>query len=159
MAVFAVYAPPGDLTRPELAEKVVFVREGFRLIALVLPFVYFLLHRAWLPLLIYAAGLVLVNVLAGLAGLSTQLVLLVNLLYAILFGIEAAGLRQWSLARKGFEHIASVVARKPEEAEMRFFSSLDARPPRAPSARHATVPGMPRDAGQALLFTDAERPR
>jgi hypothetical protein len=155
MAVYAVYAPPGDLDRSEIAERVVFVREGFRPLAFLLPWLYFLLHRAWLPLLVYALGFAAVNVASAALALPPGMIVLTNLLFASLIGLEAPGLRQWSLRRKGFRQVGSVVARKPEEAEMRFFASVAAREHGA----RATPVGMPREHAGALLFAEPGRPR
>lgn len=157
MAVYAVHAPPGDLRRSELAERVVFVREGFAVGAFLVPGLYLLVHRAWLPFFLYAVGLVGMNFAAAALGASFAVVLIVNLIYAALFGIEAAGLRQWSLARKGLDHVASVVARRTEDAEMRFFKTLDGPVPAAEPGPPARAAGRPRETTQALLF--AEEPR
>jgi hypothetical protein len=143
MAVFTVHTPPGD--EAGAAERVVFVREGFSKAAFALPWAYLIAHRAWLPLLIYLAGAVGVALLAAGLGARGGATLLAIVGYSLLFGLEAPALRQWSLRRKGFRQVASVVAANVEDAEMRFFSAAPAADPAQP--RRATVAPAPHEGG------------
>jgi hypothetical protein len=145
MAVFTVHSPPGD--PPGAAERVVFVREGFSKAAFALPWAYLIAHRAWLPFAIYVAGAIGVALLAAALGARGGATLLAIVGYSLLFGLEAPALRQWSLRRKGYAQVASVVAASLEDAEMRFFSAAHAAPAAAPLLRRAPVAPPPQDGG------------
>jgi len=143
MAVFTVHAPEGgDPAAPGNAERVVFVKEGFSLLAFLLPLVWLLWQRAWLALLIYLAGLALVTGAAWGLGTPPPFAALANTLYSLLFGLEAAAIRQWTLARRGFRQVASVLAANKEEAELKFFTAWR---PQRPSftATAAVLPPAP----------------
>lgn len=155
MAVFAVYAPDGDLTVTETAARVEFVKEGFVWTAFLLPPVYLLVHRVWLGFLAYVIGLVLVNVLGWALGAPEWAAVLAGLAYSALIGLEAPGLRQWSLERKGLRHAASVVAPDREIAEHRFFAAVVGRGAVRPAPNS---PG-PVSAPGPLLFPGVEQAR
>ncbi len=58
-----------------------------------------------------------------------------SLLIALLVGFEAASLRRWTLARRGWRTLGFVVGDDEESAERRFFAAWTARAasPTAPS--------------------------
>jgi hypothetical protein len=156
MAVFTVHAPDGDPATPAVAERVVFVREGFSLLAFLMPLVWLLLNRLWLGLLLYLVGLAAVNGLAVLFGATPLAMTLAGLVYSLLFGLEAPALRQWTLRRCGLRQVASIVAKDAEAAELKFFAAaVSGRP--APPAPASTAPPRTPASGGAFLFPEAGR--
>lgn len=117
--IYTVHAPLGIAPS---AEKFVFVREGFSFLAFFLPPVWLIIHRLWRPLVGY------VLVVAGLAaalyflGPNSNIGRALPVIIGLYFGFEAAALRQNSLRRRGFLHVASVVGNSRMEAEQRYFT-------------------------------------
>lgn len=127
MAVWTVHAK-GDPREPTVAESAVFVKEGFSLFAFLVPAVYLVAYRLWLALLLYVIGLVAINGAGMLLGTNPLVLTLVGSVYSALFGLEAPALRQRRLARDGFAHVGSVVAKTAEDAETTYFRALAAEP-------------------------------
>ncbi len=166
MAIYTVHAPRGaHAASANAAERVIFVRDGFAWLAFVVPLLWALMHRMWLVFL----GILAVSVAIGLAGefipwLGNAL-LGVGLLFSLLVGFEASQLRRWSLDRKGYVMLATVIADNVAGAEQRFFeawvgqpvsASTEAAnwPPVAP-ARATQTPGATREI--TGLFPEAGR--
>jgi hypothetical protein len=82
-----------------------------------------LARRLWLALLGY---LVLTGALLGAlvaAGASRSAVFLCVFLLHLLVGLEAATLRRWTLARRGWQSVGVVVGDDRDSAERRFFTA------------------------------------
>ena len=124
MAIYTVHAPRGvHAASGDAAERVVFVRDGFAWLALVFPLLWMLAHRMWLAFL----GVLALSVALGLAGeLLPRLggaVMMVGFLMSLLIAFEANQLRRWSLGRKGYVQLGTVVADDIAAAERRFFEA------------------------------------
>lgn len=124
MKVFTVHAPPGDIVSQ--SDRVRFVRDGFHIWAFVFGPFWMLVHRLWLVLIGYLVLLGAIEPALYAAGVDASASVWIWLLLAILVGLEAGTLRRWTLARRGFHQIGSVVARDLEAAEHRFFSHAGA---------------------------------
>ncbi len=121
---FIVLAPRG-LSGAAAEDKTLFLKEGFSLLAFVLPAAYALWHRHWIMavLLLVADGL-LGAAFAALPvneGAASAITLVLHLLC----GAEAVNLRRALLTRKRFDERAVVHAPTREEAERRYFTSGD----------------------------------
>lgn len=103
------------------AEATVFVRDGFSWPALLVPVLWPLYHRMWLATLGYIA--VLTGAVAGLAaaGMPGLVTTVCGLSVHYLFAAEAHSLERWSLARRGYDIVAIIVAPTRDEAELRYF--------------------------------------
>src|SRR5262245_23212991 len=147
MPVYTVHEPPprdGD-DATAVADRFVFVRDGFSLWAFLLGPLWMLWRRLWLVLLIYLV--VMAALQAGLwaLGASSTVKFLVGLLIALLIGFEAPSLRRWTLTRRGWINHGVVVADSEEAAERRFFDAWivrETRPP-APGGSPAVLPPQP----------------
>jgi hypothetical protein len=122
MPVYTVHAPVADGTEARsVADRFVFVRDGFHFWAFVFGPLWLLWHRLWLVLLGYVvvmiAGAVALSRLP--AGAGTRFT--VTLLIALLMGFEAASLWRWTLSRRKWRQLDIVVADDEETAERRFF--------------------------------------
>ena len=77
----------------------------------------------WLVLIAYIVLMVAIGIGLHLVGASMSARLLVAFLIALLIGFEAASLRRWTLARRGWNDVGLVVADDVESAERRFFDA------------------------------------
>ncbi len=127
MAIYTVYAPNMRtsaqlLNDHALSEKVVFIKEKMPWLALLFTPFWLLLHRLWLGfglylLVLFAVSGVLYALNAGQLAIS-----LAEGLVSLLFALEAPTLQSAALKRRGYQHVASVVADGQEAAELKFFT-------------------------------------
>src|SRR5689334_20179905 len=148
MPVYTVHEPPVRRGESDPA-RMAFVRDGFTFWAFLLGPLWMLWHRLWLVLigyLVLMAGLQFALVRLGTSGTTRALV---DLLIAILVGLEAASLRRWTLARRRWTEMGVVVADDMNIAERRFFDAwvngaASAPPPGPPpSGRASYAPSRP----------------
>jgi hypothetical protein len=139
MIVFTVHEPqrPGQ-TIEARADSIQFVKEGFTIWGFLFGPVWLLYNRLWL------AFIVTVVVMAGLYagfdefGLKNQAPAIVDILVSLIIGFEGNDILRWTLQRKGYALLGSVVGRSRLECERRFF---DAWLPHA--AGKGAAPGAP----------------
>lgn len=120
MAQFVVLEP----TDSKDAEKAVFVRDGFHLLALVLPFVWLLTQRLWFE----AFAVLGITILLGLGGTYFDIadaVPLLTLLVSSFVALEGVNWKIARLRRQGFVEKAVIDASDLEEAEIRYFYRLE----------------------------------
>ena len=84
--------------------------------------------------------------------------LLAGLLVALLIGFEAATLRRWTLARRGWKTLGFVVGEDAEMAERRFFAEWTKRAAKRRQRRRAPEPHYA-DAGAARTAVAVRRHR
>ena len=141
MPVYTVHQPPlrhgsgeADPTRFAL------VRDGFSFWAFLLAPVWMLWRRLWLGLLGYLIIVAVLRVTLSAVGASPITAALVGLLLGILVGLEAASLRRWTLARRGWKNLGVVVADDLDSAERRFFDAWVAGARSFPAPLPAAAP-------------------
>jgi Protein of unknown function (DUF2628) len=124
MPVFTVHEPPLRATAalPD-PERFVFVRDGVYVWAFLLTPLWMLWRGLWLVFIIYALFATAVDIAMRYAGFGTGSIVLVQLLISLLVAVEAASLRRFSLARRGWKNIGVVSGDDPEDAERRFYDS------------------------------------
>ncbi|UXO82932.1 DUF2628 domain-containing protein [Brucella intermedia] len=136
MAQFVVLEPE----ETQNLEQAVFVRDGFHVWALVLPFVWLLAQRLWFEAFAVVGVTILLGLVAthfGIEGAVPVLTLLMSLFVAL----EGANWKIARLRRRGFVEKAVIDASDLEEAEIRYFCRLeDAGQPVAPLADFADKP-------------------
>lgn len=120
MPVYTVHGPISDTARPS-SDRIAFVRDGFAFWAVVFGPLWLIWHRLWWALLGYGVVMIGAALLMAALGLSAETRMLVNLLIALLMGLEAASLRRWTLSRRKWRQLDVVVADDPDAAERRFF--------------------------------------
>ena len=127
MPVYTVHAPAGDGVDLRATDRFTFVRDGFHVWAMLLGPVWLAWHRLWLTLVGWIV--LLAGIDAGMArvGLGVAAIFLVNVLIALLMGLEAASLERWTLSRGGWRQLDIVVADDEEAAERRFFDRWTAK--------------------------------
>jgi hypothetical protein len=162
MATYTVHEPPrpsGNTIAD--ADRFVFVRDGFYGWAFLLAPLWMIRRGLWLALLLYliiSVGLLVALWAIGATGTAQSLV---SLFLMILVGTEAATLRRWTLARRGWRDVGVVVGEDVESAERRFFASWVGPQTRRPEAPGAAV-GMrmaPPPDEVIGLFPQPEAPR
>lgn len=121
MPVYTVHAPIASGADLSATDKIVFVRDGFYFWAAVASVIWLLWHRLWLVLLGYVVLMIALHFGMSALGAGRGTTLAVDLLLAILMGLEAASLRRWTLSRRKWRQLDIVVADDEEAAEHRFF--------------------------------------
>lgn len=156
MRVFTVHQPTniGDDLQ-DTSDRIVFVRDKFSVWAFLLGPLWMIRYRLWLVLILYLAlGALFYTGLVALRAPSTLFVI-VHLVVATGIGLEASSLRRWTLARRGFEEIGTVIGDRLEDAERRFFQiSSDVGVRNAASAPRSVSPAPSDVIG---LFPDPQR--
>ncbi|WP_306260665.1 DUF2628 domain-containing protein [Pararhizobium sp. IMCC21322] len=122
MQSYTVHTPPSP-SQHERLSIAVFVRDGFHIVALIAPPVWLLWYRQWLGLALYIAALVVLDFATDIA--SFWALSIVNFLFGLGIALEASTLRRWRLSAKGWQLAGVVSAYDLEDAEERFFASLD----------------------------------
>jgi Protein of unknown function (DUF2628) len=124
MSIYTVHEPPPkadeDAADPT---RFVFVRDGFSFWAFLLTGLWMLRHRLWLVLLGYLVVVIALQVAVYLIGVSGSVMFTVGFLLSLLVGFEAATLRRFTLARRGWRNVGIVVGDDVESAERRFFDA------------------------------------
>lgn len=142
MPTFTVHAPPRTDGAPASPERFLFVRDGFHGWAFLLAPFWLIAYRQWLALLLYVIAMV--AVIAGFSWLgasgSTQVFAI--LVLALLTGFEAASIRRWTLARRGWAMLGFVVGDDRDIAEHRFFTQWAGRDQSAPPPPAESAPSM-----------------
>jgi Protein of unknown function (DUF2628) len=140
MPTYTVHAPPPRQGESADPERFVFVRDGFYFWAFLLTPFWLLARRLWLVFVLYVVFSILLGVALKLIGAGPLVGLLVGLAVALLMGLEAATLRRWSFALRGWQMLGFVVGEDKETAERRFFGEWVQRattPPPLPGPTYA----------------------
>jgi len=157
MTVYTVHEPPPRKGRPDVdPDRFVFVRDGFYLWAFVFGPLWMLWRRLWLVFVLFVIVMVALQFGLSALGVSHAVKLIVTLLVHLLIGFEAATLWRWTLSRRRWVNLGTVVAPDVESAERRFFdlwvadhtstapapATTSDMPPPSLRAPAATAPGI-----------------
>jgi Protein of unknown function (DUF2628) len=124
MKLYSVYARPDDAA----CERAVFVPQAFSWPAFVFGGFWALAHRMWI------VGAILLAGWFAASALPYRFDAFASLALSLMAAIFASDLRGWSLKRRGYNDMGEVAASDLEEAEVRFYANLPARPTAAPAA-------------------------
>ncbi|MGH6860201.1 MAG: DUF2628 domain-containing protein [Phyllobacterium sp.] len=147
MASFIVLTPSRNGQKDE--SKAVFVRDGFAVLAFILPVPWLLFRRLWFEAGLVLAAMIAISMVGSITGhgdMSTA----VTLLLCLLIGMEANNWRTARFERKGFEQRAVIDAENVIDAETVYFHANDV-PAALPAER-------PRLQDGAHLQTGAAKP-
>jgi Protein of unknown function (DUF2628) len=151
MASYTVHIPPETATPEAVAEKAMFVKDGFSFAGFIFTGLWLLASRLWLHALGYAAILGLVAGALWQFNLPFAAFGPIQLLLALLIGLEGPEWLRRRYARKGWTHAGVVTGPSLDECERRFFEGWLAgagQPaPRAPVAQ----PPVAAPSGPAVL--------
>ncbi len=141
MAIYVVMEPPAA-NAAAAAERAVLVRDGFALLAFLVPPLWLLWHRLWIEAALAFAvgvGLTALGETAGFGFTGAAL----SLLISIFVGLEGQALRVNALRRRGWREWGVVEAGNLGEAEIRYLAREPADPaqeaPRTPAAAAPTT--------------------
>ncbi|HTV67322.1 MAG TPA: DUF2628 domain-containing protein [Rhizobiaceae bacterium] len=122
MASYSVMVAPG---RPGAdGPETEYVRDGFAILAFLVPWLWLLWHRLWIEALFAVAAALALAALGNIAGYGIAGSLL-SLLVSIYVGLEGAALRVSALQRRGWVEWGVVEADSVDDAEVRFVTELD----------------------------------
>ena len=125
--IYTVHEPdPAPVDPIARADATVFVKEGFAWLALIVPFLWLLFHRLWWALLGLVIVAVLIAVIPALVTGDPAAARYPSFLVNIVMGFIANDLRRWTLARRGYVHVATVQGANREAAEFRYFANREA---------------------------------
>jgi hypothetical protein len=127
MPVYTVHAPTANDAGIRATDRFAFVRDGFHFWALLLGPVWLAWHRLWLALFGWIVLIAAIDVAMARLGAGGGTIFLVDLLLALLLGLEAASLKRWTLSRRNWRQLDIVVADDEEAAERRFFDRWTAK--------------------------------
>jgi hypothetical protein len=160
MSIYTVYEPPlkAHKSAPD-PERFVFVRDGFSFWAFLLAPWWMLRHRLWLAFVCYVILAVALSVALRLIGASAAVAIIAGALFSLLVGFEAATLRRFGLARRGWRNVGIVVGDDVESAERRFFDAWANKTwANKTWAERPSVDGVPRASSPAMGVPMARRP-
>lgn len=148
MASYTVHIPPEATTPESVADTVVFVKDGFSFAGFIFTGLWLLANRLWLHALGYAVVLGMVAVGLWQFALPFGAFGPIQLLLALLIGLEGPEWLRRRYARRGWTHAGVVTGPSLDECERRFFEGWLAgagqpapRPPVAPLTPAATPTG------------------
>jgi Protein of unknown function (DUF2628) len=121
MAVYTVHAPTAHTADFRSTDRFVFVRDGFHFWAMVLGPLWLIWKRLWLALLGWLALFFALDVAVVQLGGGPAALMAVDIIVAILVGLEASTLERWTYSRRKWRQLDVVVADDEESAERRFF--------------------------------------
>jgi hypothetical protein len=124
MAVYTVHQPP--LKKYEAApdpERFAFVRDGFSFWAFLFGPLWMLWHWMWLVLLGYIVVAVAMQAGLRFVGASGGGSAFAAFMLALLVGLEAGTLRRFTLGRRRWRNVGTIVGSNRETVEQRFFDS------------------------------------
>ncbi len=119
MASYIVMEPPS-----RGAEDAVLVRDGFHIVALILPVVWLLYHRLWIEALAVLVAGLLLGTLGSWFGLGAT-ASAGSLMLAVFVGLEASAMKIAALRRRGWREWGVVEADNAGDAEIRYLSGQD----------------------------------
>jgi hypothetical protein len=141
MAIYTAHLPPEAVTPENVADKAVFVKEGFAVFGFVFTGLWLLSHRLWLHAIGYFLLFGLATIAVGWLGLPRLAFGGVTTLLALLVGLEGNEWRRRNYARLGWIHAGTISGPSLDECERRFFKDWLAGPgaPSVPPARLMTA--------------------
>jgi hypothetical protein len=122
MATYTVFEPRlEDSDQAIHAAQFAFVRDGFSWGAFIFGLIWMLWHRLWLVSVLFLLLVCALTAAVTLAHFPTTAVVAMWVLLKLLVGLEASTLRRWTLQRRHWRDMGTIVGDNREEAERRFF--------------------------------------
>jgi hypothetical protein len=120
MASYVIMEPlPG--ASGQIARDPVFIRDGFALLAFLVPLIWLLWHRLWIEAALVLGVTLLLGGLGEYGG-AGLLATLLSILVSVYVGLEGAALRIAALRRRGWRDAGVVEADSVADAETRYFA-------------------------------------
>jgi hypothetical protein len=118
MPRFCVLEPPDEGDTP--VENALVIKDGFSVVAFLVPLLWFLWHRMWLE----AAIVLAISAVLGATAMtpSLQATPVAGLLVSLFAGMEARNLLVEARRRRGWRDWGVIVAPNRDEAEIRYIA-------------------------------------
>ncbi|MEN2494413.1 MAG: hypothetical protein TECD_00311 [Hyphomicrobiaceae bacterium hypho_1] len=114
--------PDPVIFRDKRADELVFVKDGFSLLAILLPPIWMLINRLWLIFAGYISSIFILCLFIIILDISSFLLAYFVFGLNLIIGFEADSLVRWTLNRRGWKQIAHITGLTIEECERRFYS-------------------------------------
>ena len=155
MAIYAIHCAPLPGDREGVAESMRATRLGFCYFGFVFGPFWLAARRLWLPLLVYIACAALIGFLVAFGIVAAPAVLALEILAALLIGLEGRNWVAAALARRGLPLVDIIEAHDEDEAARVYFTRTLAVAPPSSSAARSTPPRS----GQDVIGLFPEAPR
>ncbi|HFB2048754.1 MAG: DUF2628 domain-containing protein [Hyphomicrobiaceae bacterium] len=106
----------------ERADELIFVKDGFSLLASVLPPIWMIANCVWLVLFAYVFIVLILTVFFSVFHIYNFWLVYIVCVLNLIIGFEADSIVRWTLDRKAWKQIAHVTGATREDCERRFFS-------------------------------------
>ena len=121
MPVYTVHAPTANGADLAATDKFVFVRDGFHVWAMIFGPLWLIWNRLWLATIGWIIAIIALEIVLAKLGAGRAAIGSADALVALLMGFEAASLQRWTLSRRNWRQLDTVVGDDEESAERRFF--------------------------------------
>ena len=142
MASYVVMEPAPAAGGDGNRERAVLVRDGFHLLAFLVPAVWLLWHRLWIEALVVVAVSMALSGVGSVAGLGNAAPFL-SLLVSLYVGLEGAAMRLAALRRRGWRERGVVEADSAADAEIRYLHETADEAGEPLAARPASLSAPP----------------
>lgn len=122
MLTYTAHRKAELLREQDVETGILFIKDGFSWLGFLVPVLWLAWHRLWLALVGYLVAVAVLAAVGFVAGFPDNLATGLGLLLNLFFGLEGNNFRRRSLARRGFQETADIVAGDKEEAAWRFFA-------------------------------------
>lgn len=147
MKTYLVFEPSEGDRDAAAADRVVFLREKFRWLALIFGPFWLLWNRLWLAFFFWLIAVLVLAAVAYIAGLNDEASAVLMWLPTLVAAFEGTELLRRKLLRRGFREAGVTVAQDLEDAERRYFADWEggapaakAKPPVAPPTPVMSAP-------------------
>ncbi len=150
MTLYTVHLPPDAVSAEEVAERSLFVKEGFAFFGFAFTGLWLLAQRLWLEAIAYLGAIALISALFWQFSLPPGAYAGVTFLLSLLIGLEGNEWIRRRLGRAGWTQAGTVSGPTLDECERRFFQEWTgsgaaprSAPPPLRSPQPAPVAGRP----------------
>ncbi len=154
MKTYLVFEPAEGGRDAAAADRVVFLREKFRWLALIFGPFWLLWNCLWLAFFVWLAAILVLAVAAYIVGLNEEAAAPLMWLPTLLVAFEGTELLRRKLIRRRYREAGVTVAADLEDAERRYFANwqgsvpvVAAKPPVAPPP----APAMPASSSNSVI--------
>ena len=128
MRTFLVFEPADGGRDADSADRVLFLREKFRWLALFLAPLWLLWHRLWLGFIGWLVAVTAIAAIAYAFGLTPEAAAPLLWLPTLVVAFEGTELLRRKLLRSGYRETGVRIGRDLEDAERRYFAEWSHRP-------------------------------
>ena len=119
----AIYTIHENANRPDAADRLELVREGFAFWAFALGAIWLVANRLWVPAIAYILLAALVARAAEMLGVSPASIIVIQVGMQCWLGFHAYDVKRWVLARRGYTMRGVVCAKSLLMAQQRAFAA------------------------------------